>query len=147
MIMRYLNIIMRFADNNSGDCMIKSKRNMIFFGIGAVGYGLIEILWRGYTHWAMLVAGGICFVIFSYIAEKFRSRPLILKAVLCALSVTTVEIIFGVVFNLILKENIWDYSSLPMNFMGQICLPYSFLWGILGFVFIPLADVLNEKIS
>ena len=117
------------------------------FAIGGIGYGIIEILWRGYTHWAMLVAGGICFILFSGIAEKFKKRSLFFKAVICSLSVTAVEIVFGVIFNIILKEGIWDYSNQPLNFMGQICLLYTVLWGVLGFVFIPLAEVLNKKFS
>ena len=30
------------------------------FVAGAVGYSLLEILWRGYTHWTMGVTGGLC---------------------------------------------------------------------------------------
>lgn len=112
-----------------------------------MGYGTLEVLWRGYTHWAMLVAGGICFMIFSRVAEKFRNRSLVFKSVFCALSITVVELIFGVIFNIILKENIWDYSKIPLNFLGQICPLYTMLWGIMGFVFIPLAEVLNKKFA
>ncbi len=119
----------------------------MFFVMGGLGYGGIELLWRGHTHWAMLVAGGICFMIFSQIAEKFRSCSLFFKASVCALCVTGVEIIFGVIFNIILKQNIWDYSNIPLNFMGQICPLYTVLWGILGLIFIPLAQQLNEKLK
>ena len=126
--------------------MKKIKKDTVFFVLGGAGYGTIEVLWRGYTHWAMLVAGGICFMGFSRIAKKFKNRSIFLKSALCALSVTVVEGIFGIIFNIILKENIWDYSSLPLNVMGQICPLYTFLWGILGFVFIPLADALNKKL-
>lgn len=127
--------------------MQKIKKGMVFFVVGGLGYGGIELLWRGRTHWAMLVAGGICFVIFSQIAERLKDRPLILKALVCALCVTGVEIIFGVVFNIILKENIWDYSNMPLNFMGQICPLYTVLWGVLGLVFIPLAQKINDKLK
>lgn len=125
--------------------MQKLKKNTVFFSVGAIGYGLIEILWRGHTHWAMLIAGGICFMIFSTIAKDFGHMPLFFKACLCAVAVTTVEIIFGFLFNMVLGIKIWDYSNQPYNFMGQICLFYSFLWGVLGFIFIPLADYINKK--
>ena len=39
--------------------MKSGKEKIVLFSIGAMGYGLIEILWRGYTHWSMLTAGGI----------------------------------------------------------------------------------------
>lgn len=127
--------------------MLRIKKNLVFFVVGGLGYGGIELLWRGRTHWAMLVAGGICFVIFSQVAEKLCRRSLLFKASVCALCVTGVEIIFGVIFNIILKQNIWDYSNMPLNFMGQICPLYTVLWGILGLVFIPLAQRLNEKLK
>ena len=29
------------------------------FLLGAAGYSLLEVLWRGYTHWTMGVTGGL----------------------------------------------------------------------------------------
>lgn len=119
----------------------------MLFVSGGLGYGLIEILWRGRTHWSMLLAGGLCFVLFATIAEKWRRRSLILKAGLCALGVTAVEFVFGLIFNVWLHKNVWDYSDVPFNVMGQICPLYTVLWGVLAFGFIPLADHVNRRIS
>ena len=33
------------------------------FALGSILYGLTEILWRGWTHWTMLLCGGICFTL------------------------------------------------------------------------------------
>lgn len=117
----------------------------MFFAIGGIGYGIIELLWRGYTHWSMIIAGGICFIGFSIIAEKFNKKPLICKAVLCSVCVTGVELVFGIIFNIILKMNIWDYSNMPFNLLGQISLLFSVAWGFLGFFLTPLVDKLNKK--
>ena len=127
--------------------MQKIKRYGIFFIIGAVGYAAIELLWRGRTHWSMMLAGGICFIIFSLIAEKLRGQRLLYKAIIAAISVTVVEFIFGVVFNIILKMDVWDYSGVPLNLFGQICLLYTVIWGILAFAFVPFASFLNKKIA
>ncbi len=127
--------------------MARIKRYLTFFIIGGVGYALIEILWRGRTHWSMMIAGGICFIIFSVIAEKLRGQPLLYKAILCALGVTAVELIFGVIFNIILKMDVWDYSGIPLNFLGQICLLYTVIWGFLALVFVPLAELINKKMQ
>ena len=126
--------------------MTKVKKNIIFFSSGGIGYGIIEVLWRGRTHWTMIIAGGICFIIFSKIAEKYKKRHIAYKAALCAAGVTAIELIFGIVFNLIFKMDVWDYSNMPLNFLGQICLIYTLLWGILGCAFIPLADLMNRKL-
>ena len=97
------------------------KRYALFFFIGAAGYAAIEIIWRGRTHWSMALAGGLCFILFSLVAEGFAEWPLVIKAVLCAVGVTAVELVLGLVFNVMLGMNVWDYSHIPLNLMGQIC--------------------------
>ena len=126
---------------------MKLKKNIVFFGSGGIGYGIIELLWRGRTHWTMIIAGGICFILFSHIAERYRRKALFYKAALCAIGVTGVELIFGLVFNMMLDMNVWDYSNIPFNFLGQICLLYTLIWGVLGCAFIPLADYINRKFA
>lgn len=127
--------------------MNRIRKYIAFFAIGGAGYGTIEILWRGHTHWTMIMAGGICFVIFSQISERLAGKPLILKAVLCSGAVTVVEFVFGVIFNLLLKMDIWDYSKLPLNLLGQICPLFSLMWGVLGLLFLPLSSVMNKKLA
>ncbi len=123
------------------------KKKMVFFVSGGIGYGIIELIWRGRTHWTMIIAGGICFVLFSLIAEKCKKRTLIYKSSLCALGVTAIEFIFGVIFNILLKMNVWDYSGMPFNVHGQVCLLYTLLWGVLGAMVLPVADMMNRKLQ
>ncbi len=120
------------------------KKYSLLFIIGAVGYAAIEVIWRGRTHWSMMLAGGLCFVIFSLVARRLRGRSILIKAAVCAIGVTAVELIFGVVINLWLGLGVWDYSSMPMNILGQICLPFTLLWGGIAILFLPLAEVINE---
>ena len=127
--------------------MQKGKIKFMLFSIGAVGYGLIEIIWRGYTHWSMLGAGGICFMFFGTISEKFKNAGLFVKSLLGSTFVTAVEFIFGVVFNIILKKNVWDYSKMPMNIGGQVCMLYSCLWVLLSLVCIPFAGKVNKRLQ
>lgn len=127
--------------------MKEIKRYAVFFIIGAIGYGIIEIWWRGFTHWSMLLAGGICFAMFSKIAEKLKRVPLLIKVMIFAIAVTGIELLFGMIFNVLLKMNVWDYSGMDYNFKGQICLTFSALWGCLGMIAIPLADFLNKRLK
>lgn len=126
--------------------MSKNKSKIILFSLGAAGYGLLEILWRGYTHWSMLTAGGICFIFFAKISEKFKNAGIIIKGIIGSGFVTFIELIFGIIFNIILRKNVWDYSKLPLNLGGQICALYSFLWVIISIIFIPFAGFVNRKI-
>ena len=101
------------------------------FSLGAAGYPLIEIAWRGRTHILMSLAGGVCIVAVYYIARLPRRVPGVVKCLLGAAAITAVELSIGVVANIRLGYEIWDYSSIPFNFLGQICLPYSGLWFLL----------------
>lgn len=126
--------------------MPKANAKLILFSIGAAGYGLLEILWRGYTHWSMLGAGGICFMFFGTIGEKFKKSGILLKALIGSGFITAIELIFGIIFNIILKKNVWDYSRMPLNLGGQICALYSFFWIILSIIFIPFATFISHKL-
>lgn len=111
------------------------------FLIGAFGYGAIEILWRGYTHWTMLFAGGTCFTIYYKLCEDEKNMPLFAKCFFGALIITCVELMFGTVVNVLLNWNVWDYSNIPLNFFGQICLPFFILWFLLC---MPLTVLCNK---
>ncbi len=97
------------------------------FLTGATLYGCIELLSRGWTHWSMLLAGGICICIMYALANHSRIS-LWKKWILCAAVITTVEFLCGVIFNIALGWHIWDYSRQPLNLLGQICPMYSLTW-------------------
>lgn len=123
----------------------KAKCDLAVFSIGAIGYGLIEILWRGRTHWSMLCAGGLSFLGLSKISNSLKNSSLLIKALAGCGFITTVEYIFGIIFNVILKRKVWDYSKMPLNIGGQVCALYSFFWLILSMLFIPMADRLRKQ--
>lgn len=116
----------------------------VLFIVGGAVYCGIEMLWRGHTHWTMFIVGGISFIFCGSINEIFDWDMLIWKQMLiCAAGITAIEFISGVIINIIFKLNVWDYSNLPLNVMGQVCLLYSFLWFILSFAAIALDDWLR----
>lgn len=120
------------------------KKYGLFFIIGAIGYAAIEVIWRGYTHWSMMIAGGLAFVMFSLVSEKLKDRNIIVKAAVCGLGITAIEFVFGVIFNLWLKMGVWDYSHMPFNLLGQICPIFTLIWAGLAIAFLPLSDALNK---
>lgn len=94
------------------------------FMLGAGVYSLLEILWRGFTHWTMTLTGGLCCCAIWGIAapgKRLRLRTLPLRCFLAALTVTAAEFSVGCLVNLLLRWNVWDYSALPGNLLGQIC--------------------------
>ena len=123
----------------------KAKCNITIFGVGAIGYGLLEILWRGRTHWSMLLAGVLSFLGLAKISERLKNCNLFIKAAAGCAVITTIEYVFGILFNVILKRKVWDYSKMPLNLGGQICALYSFFWLVLSFLFIPISDKIRDK--
>lgn len=79
--------------------------------------------------------------------RKAQKAGLLIKGLVGSTFVTGIEFIFGVVFNIILKKNVWDYSKMPMNIGGQICMPYSCLWVLLSLVCIPFAGKVKKQLG
>jgi hypothetical protein len=111
---------------------------------GGCVYFLIEMAWRGHSHWTMAVLGGVCFVLIGDINEFIPwNMPLILQGAIGSGIVTVLELVSGIILNLWLGLGIWDYSNMPFNFLGQICLPFSLLWVALSIVAVVLDDWLR----
>ena len=111
---------------------------------GGCVYFLIEMAWRGHSHWTMAVLGGVCFVLIGDINEFIPwNMPLILQGALGSGIVTVLELVSGIILNLWLGLGIWDYSNMPFNLLGQICLPFTLLWVALSIVAVVLDDWLR----
>lgn len=127
---------------------------LTLFFFGGTAYYAIELLWRGHSHPSMIACGGTCFVLLyllSFVGNFVKSSAVAsllptLRAALGALCITATELAFGVVLNLGLHLNIWDYSAMPLNFMGQICLTFSLLWFLLSLPTIKLCNVMEKYI-
>lgn len=111
--------------------MLSKKENALVYMIGSVGYTLLELLWRGYTSWTMTATGGVCFQLLYRLRQKTAHLSLLRQCMAGGILITMVELAAGGLFNKLLKMKVWDYSTQPMNFKGQICLLYSVLWCLL----------------
>ena len=117
---------------------------LFLFLFGGTVYCLIELLFRGHTHPSMYILGGICFIICGLYNEVLSwETPLVLQMFLGATSITILEFITGVIVNIILKLNVWDYSNMPFNILGQICLPFWFAWFFLSAIAIIVDDYIR----
>ena len=99
---------------------------------GGFLYCLIEVLFRGYTHISMFFLGGICFLCIGGIRRSFRGAAAAQKMLLCAGVVTLFEFLCGVLVNCVFGLAVWDYSAMPMNVFGQVCITYSAAWCLLA---------------
>lgn len=125
----------------------RGKTAVGVFCIGGLLYNLIEICWRGYTHWSMFLLGGVCFQAIGSIHERFAHRRPLFRCTLSAAAVTTLEFLSGCVVNLRWHLHVWDYSRMPFNIKGQVCLLYSVLWGVLSLVACPVYRMVQMRLN
>ena len=119
----------------------------VLFCIGGGCYNLIEILWRGHSHWSMFFVGGSCFHLIGEIGKRLKGRSLALIGTACSAAVTVVEYVSGCLVNRFWKLGVWDYSQRPFNLHGQVCLLYSALWGVLSLLAVPLYRLLESQLT
>lgn len=123
------------------------SENIILFFLGGGVYYFIEILWRGFSHISMFVCGGCCFLSVGKTACFLQGKVSFLGRMLIGtVIITGLEFITGVIVNIWMKLNIWDYSEMPLNIWGQICLPYSIFWFFLTLPCIKIYEWMKENV-
>ena len=122
-------------------------KNIMIFLIFSISYYLLEILWRGYSHWTMMILGGICGLLIGLINEITPTMKIWQQMLLGSIIVTILEFIGGCILNIWLGLGIWNYSNMPFNILGQVCLVYTILWFLLSYVVIWLDDKIREKLK
>lgn len=122
-------------------------KQLVLFFIGGGAYFLLEIMFRGRSHWTMFILGGLCFWIIGLLNEVFTWEfPLLFQGITGSLVITASEMIVGYIVNIKLDWGIWDYSDMPCNICGQICLPFSIVWVVLSVLAVFIDDYLRHKL-
>lgn len=122
-------------------------KEFILFIIGGLLYYGIEVLWRGHSDFTMVIVGGICFVLIGGLNNWFTfEMGLIEQSLISSIIVTIIEYISGYILNIKLNLGIWEYSQIPFNLNGQICLLYSSLWILLSLIAIIVDDYIRYLI-
>ena len=92
----------------------------------------------------MGVCGGILFWLIDSINNEISwDLDILLQGVLGSCAITLCELIVGETCLLLGKPPMWDYTNMPLNFDGVICVPFSLLWIGLSIVAILIADAIN----
>lgn len=113
---------------------------------GGSTYCALEVIWRGYSHWTMLVLAAVVFIIVGLLNEVWSwQTSLALQVATGTALATALEFITGCIVNLWLGWDVWDYSDMPGNLMGQICPQYTLLWAALVLVAILLDDYIRWR--
>lgn len=119
---------------------------LYLFWFGGSFYITLETIWRGYSHWSMGILAGIVFIIIGLLNEIWGwETGLIKQALVGSIIATIAEFITGCIVNLWLGWNIWDYSDMPGNILGQVCPQFFLLWIAISLLAIVLDDVIRWR--
>ena len=125
--------------------MTKLKKWGVLALIGGVTYAALEMICRGYTHWTMVILGGVCFVAVGLLNEVIPwEMPLAVQMLCGSVIITALEFTCGCIVNIWLGWQVWDYSELWGNLLGQICPLYSVIWYFVSLIAILLDDWLRH---
>ena len=124
------------------------RKDSILFLTGSCAYTTLEMAWRGHTHYSMALAGGVCLCLIDHICcGMLEGRSLFTRCLAGSGLITGVELAAGIIVNQVMGLGVWDYSDMPMNIMGQVCLPYSVLWFGLTLPAMALCGLLRESMA
>ena len=123
--------------------MILWKKSFLF-ALGGLTYMALELLWRGWSHGTMFLAGGACFLLLGKLHLVGGALSLPMRACIGAGIITTVEYTAGLLINR--DYGVWDYRNMPLHLHGQICLPFCLLWLPVSIFAMYLYHLLDKKI-
>lgn len=115
------------------------------FGMIAGGiYLLIELAWRGRTHWTMLPLAAAIFICAGVLDEVERPPSIWQQVILGTTIATALEFVAGLILNVWIGLGVWDYSNLPGNVLGQICPQFTLAWAVLVLISIRIENFMHR---
>lgn len=112
---------------------IKVWKELLLAAAGGSVYYCVELLYRGYSHPSMFVLGGICVCWIDYVEKRMGTLwTRGIRMFVSGLGITFFEFICGCIVNLWLGLDIWDYSDLHLQFLGQISFLFFGFWCLMS---------------
>jgi uncharacterized membrane protein len=117
---------------------------LTLFLVGYCAYIAIEVTYKNISYPLMGAVGGISFLLFDQINNIISwNLDLILQGCIGSAIVTGFELIIGEGLKILNQTPMWDYSNMPLNYDGVICLPFSIVWIFITILGILVADAYN----
>ena len=142
--------------------MKKLYKLLYVFVITSICGYFIEFIWTFATkgiivnHSAVVIgpfnfAYGICGVALTLLLYRFKDESYLKIFLLSFVGGSILEYIMSFGMEVVVGFTAWDYSNVPLNLNGRICLLYSIFWGALGILWIkilyPKIDKILSKIN
>ncbi len=123
------------------------EKYLFLFLFGGFGYGALEVLFRGFTHWSMIITGGSALLILYLLNKALPKIHLLLKALIGALVITIIEFSVGIIVNKIYSFGVWDYTGIPGNILGIITPAFSLCWYGISLIMIFIFEFMQKIFS
>ena len=94
---------------------------------------------RGFSTGPFCLVYGTAAVFMAVTMEELRADP-VFQLLGCGILATIIEWMAGKILERLNQHKWWDYSDKKWNFDGYICLQYSVLWAVLGFLAVRYAN-------
>ena len=96
------------------------NKYLVLMDVGGAVYVLLELAWRGRSHWTMFVLGGLCFIGLGLINEVLPwDMPLWEQAAFGVLLITVLEFFTGCVVNLMRAGRCGTTAACRGTFWGR----------------------------
>ena len=99
---------------------------------------------RGFLHGPMIPIYGFAAISILLTTLRLRENTLAVY-IIGALTATLFEIVTGTVMEHLFKVKYWDYSNMPLNYHGHICLFVSLFWGLFSVFLVQVIHVPVES--
>lgn len=131
-------------------------KNLTIFVLMGIVYVCIEVFFSAFTglQWRlvgessvwMFIVGGFLGLSVGKFSNYKRKIAYPFDILIGAALITLVELISGIILNVWLKFNIWNYSSSRFNLLGQIDYIHSICWILLTPTIFWLDDVIRHYV-
>ena len=99
---------------------------------------------RGFLHGPLIPIYGFAAITILLTTLPMQENTLAVY-IIGALTATLFEIVTGTAMERLFKVKYWDYSDLPLNYHGHICLFVSLFWGVFSVVLVQVIHVPIEN--
>ena len=112
---------------------VKIWEELLLAAAGGRLYYCVELLYRGFSHPSMFLLGGICLCWIDFVEKHMGSLwTRGMRMLVSGLGITVFEFICGCIVNLWLGLDVWDYSDLHVQFLGQVSLLFFLFWCVMS---------------
>lgn len=144
----------RYIRENSSALLSDFLLSLLLWTWGGTVYFFMEVIYKtiiGHSSqisWTMIIVAFILCIPLERCGDELPwEMPMYQQTLICAIAITGTELISGIIINICLGMNVWDYSNMPFNFLGQICPQFFIVWIVISYFGIKIFDWIRFHVA